>query len=202
MQAETTTARNSMGLAATYWPVTVLAGFGICAASIGGVGIWVLNAMASSVGVDKPTPTQLEEEEQKRHALFRHVPALIDRLAWRELGTYPTPIHRATCMAKPIAATSPTTAAEKVSFYVKREDLSSSDAYAGNKIRTLQHQLAVIESKLERGCRQRGILVVGSGGNIHIHTYKHTYIHTYICVHICMHVCMHVCMYLCLYISI
>jgi len=55
-------------------------------------------------------------------------------------------------------------------FYVKREDLSS-PIYGGNKVRTLQHQLAVIESRLSRAtsdaetARLQNVIVVGTGGS-------------------------------------
>ena len=54
-----------------------------------------------------------------------------------------------------------------VNFWVKREDLSS-PVYGGNKVRTLQHQLGVIEAKVERAAAsgvQRDIIVFGSGGS-------------------------------------
>ena len=48
-------------------------------------------------------------------------------------------------------------------FPAQREDLSS-DTYGGNKVRTLQHQLAVCEAKIARGDADR-IIVTGTGGS-------------------------------------
>ena len=39
---------------------------------------------------------ELEEENQDNHALFRYLPELKRKIAWRKLGNYPTPIHRGT----------------------------------------------------------------------------------------------------------
>jgi len=100
--------------------------------------LWLLNVLHSDVGVDAPTARQLAEEDHERLALFRHVPALKSRLAWRELGVFPTPIHRARCSAVPISKSN--SPPRTVAFFVKREDLSS-NTYGGNKVRTLQHQL-------------------------------------------------------------
>ena len=67
--------------------------------------------------------------------LLRHVPVLKDKIAWRALGdTFPTPVHE-------VSVTS--AAGVHCHFYVKREDLSSS-LYGGNKVRTLQFQLAIV----------------------------------------------------------
>lgn len=132
----------------------------------------VLQAMHSSVGVAAPTPKQLQEEDPNEHALFRHLPALRRTLAWRKLGNFPTPIHKAECSARPIYYDTnndkdkgaPAPSPRTVTFHVKREDLSSPD-YGGNKVRTLQHQLAVIEAKYEQEGQQRDLVVFGSGGS-------------------------------------
>jgi hypothetical protein len=140
---------------------------------IGTAAVCVLQGMHASVGLAAPTSTQTQEEDLDECALFRNVPSLKTNLAWRKLGTFPTPIHKGECSAIPIGdasstkseeGTTPTTAPGTVAFYVKREDLSST-AYGGNKVRTLQHQLAIIEAKLERGGQQRDLVVFGSGGS-------------------------------------
>ena len=56
----------------------------------------LLRVMEKSVGLSPPTPEMLNSENHQNHALFRHVPALSKSLAWRELGDFPTPVHRAT----------------------------------------------------------------------------------------------------------
>ena len=50
--------------------------------------------VAASVGICPPTAAQLAEERPDACPLFRHLPALRSRLAWREIGTFPTPVHR------------------------------------------------------------------------------------------------------------
>lgn len=125
--------------------------------------VWVLNAMHHSVTVEQPTKRQLEEEDHLQHALFRHLPALKSRLAWRQLGNFPTPIHRVSCDARPAGATLQAPS-KTVNFFVKREDLAS-EAYGGNKVRTLQHTLASIEAHVERGGAKRELFVFGSGGS-------------------------------------
>ena len=101
----------------------------------------------------------LAAEVHSNLPLFRHFPHIKDQLAWRELGDFPTPVHRASIRNG------------GVQFQVKREDLAS-PIYGGNKVRTLQHQLAVCESRLAAAApgsaehaRLRRIAVVGSGGS-------------------------------------
>ena len=88
-------------------------------------------AIFHSVAPLPATAAQLQEEQLDKHPLFRHLPALKGRVAWRRIGTYPTPIHSVT-------ATTPDGAT--IAFSVKREDLAHPD-YGGNKLRTLQHQV-------------------------------------------------------------
>jgi len=135
--------------------------------SVGAAAIWVLEVMHASVGDDRPTQEQLAEEDPAKHALFRHIPALQSRLAWRQLGTFPTPVHRASCRARTIQDAGRhegMAESKEVRFWVKREDLSSSK-YGGNKVRTLQHQLAVIEAKNQRALDTKDVVVFGSGGS-------------------------------------
>lgn len=122
----------------------------------------LLEAMHRSVGLAPPTEEQKKEEDQQAHALFRHLPGLAAKLAWRQLGTYPTPIHRGSCDARPTGE--PTAEQRQVRWFVKREDLASA-SYGGNKVRTLQHQLAVCESKIASGSPQRELVIFGSGGS-------------------------------------
>lgn len=114
----------------------------------------LLRAMERSVGLAPPIPSQLAGESAEACALFRHLPALRLRLAWRSLGAVRTPVHSCGLNGR--------------SFLVKREDLAS-PAYGGNKVRTLQHTLAVLEARRARavaeGGAAPGMLVVGSGGS-------------------------------------
>ena len=61
-------------------------------------------------------------------------------------GINRTPVHSGTCTAAGAEVTGKSST--QVAFYVKREDLASKD-YGGNKVRTLQHQLAVCEARME-----------------------------------------------------
>ena len=100
----------------------------------------VLNAMQDAAGIAPPTSTQLEHEDFDKSALYRHFPTLKYKIAFRCLGdTFPTPIHR--------GSISSPDSGNQITFAVKREDLASSNVYGGNKVRTLQHQLAACEAK-------------------------------------------------------
>jgi hypothetical protein len=86
-----------------------------------------MSRLYHSVAPLPPTENQLATEDLDACPIFRHIPQLRGRVAFREIGeNFPTPIHKVTV--------------DGVSFFVKREDLSSS-AYGGNKVRTLQHQV-------------------------------------------------------------
>ena len=62
----------------------------------------LLHLLHRSLGLEPPTPRQLEEEDPDKCALFRHLPALRERIAWRAIGSgAPTPIHRATVSCIP-----------------------------------------------------------------------------------------------------
>jgi hypothetical protein len=55
----------------------------------------LLHRMHNSVGVLPGTAAQRAEEVPEQHCvLFRHLPQLVDVLAWRRLGAVRTPIHR------------------------------------------------------------------------------------------------------------
>ena len=125
---------------------------------------YVLDSLHANVGVEKPTKKQIQEEDPNQHALFRHLPQLKRQIAWRKLGNFPTPIHHGKYYL-------PNTK-DPLTFYVKREDMSST-LYGGNKVRTLQHQLAVCEAKDPT----KKIYVTGTGGSNQIlativHGYK------------------------------
>jgi 1-aminocyclopropane-1-carboxylate deaminase/D-cysteine desulfhydrase-like pyridoxal-dependent ACC family enzyme len=120
----------------------------------------IMSMLSHNLGTCPPTKEQLEEENQENCALFRHVPNLKIKIAWRELGNFPTPIHKGKVMVQ-ASNTSP----KEMHFYVKREDLAS-PKYGGNKVRTLQHQLGVAEARAERGdMAAKKIIVAGSGGS-------------------------------------
>ncbi|KAJ1456500.1 hypothetical protein M885DRAFT_587109 [Pelagophyceae sp. CCMP2097] len=124
---------------------------GVVCLGAGAVG--VLRAFHGSVGLCPPTVMQLQEERAENCALFRHLPQLREKFAWRELGDYPTPVHDLKVAA----------GGRTVTVSVKREDYAS-PTYGGNKVRTLQHQLAVCEARLSAGGPQK-LVVLGSGGS-------------------------------------
>ena len=139
------------------WPTLGLGAVAAAPVAVFGAITALLRACERSVGVAPPTADMLAAEPHDTLPLFRHCPALSKSLAWRSLGEYPTPVHSVRAGA--------------VSFQVKREDLSSA-AYGGNKVRTLEHQLAVCESRLAAsrpGSSERRRLahigVVGSAGS-------------------------------------
>mmetsp|Transcript_15463 Transcript_15463/g.44431 ORF Transcript_15463/g.44431 Transcript_15463/m.44431 type:complete len:501 (-) Transcript_15463:41-1543(-) len=122
----------------------------------------LLRNISGSVGVAAPTDAMLKEEDASKCALFRHFPSLSKTLAWRSLGAAAeTPIHKCTMPSRDEKNSD-----KKLEFFLKREDLISTTQYGGNKVRTLQHQLAVCESKRESGQKAFQHLVsLGSGGS-------------------------------------
>lgn len=100
-----------------------------------------------------------EERPETNCALFRHLPQLSSRLAWRSLGAVKkTPIHR-------LQLAGLNDGNLKLEIVVKREDLIHPE-YGGNKVRTLQHQLAVCESRRIAGEKAfRQLVSIGSGGS-------------------------------------
>lgn len=81
-------------------------------AALGGAAIAMLRAIERSVGVMAPTAKQLNSEDLSKCALFRHLPDLREKIAWRQLSdSFPTPINSARLGS--------------LTFSVKREDLAS-----------------------------------------------------------------------------
>lgn len=119
----------------------------------------LLRRISSAVGLAGPTTAMLKEEEPAKNALFRHLPKLATKFAWRSLGVKKaTPIHVCRIPSKEDDG-------KELSFLLKREDLILDD-YGGNKVRTLQHQLAVCEARREGGEKAFQQLVsLGSGGS-------------------------------------
>ena len=114
----------------------------------------LLSKMHGSVGMAPPTPLMLEQEPPAGCALFKYLPELRTKIAWRSLDAARTPVHR--CIVE--------TSNGPVEVWAKREDLAH-PMYGGNKVRTLQHQLAVIEARSQREARYKEVYVVGSGGS-------------------------------------
>jgi D-cysteine desulfhydrase len=91
----------------------------------------------------------LGQNSADRNALFERFPAVRDRLPWRSLGRYPTPVQE---------LEGPTSGAR---LFVKRDDLSST-LYGGNKVRKLEFLLA--EAATSGG---RGLITLGGIGSNH-----------------------------------
>ncbi len=115
---------------------------------------WLLFALYRSIAVEEPTPGQLAAHDFDANPLFRHIPSLKGKIAWRPIGDFPTPVHRAS-VRLPSGRT--------VAFWTKREDLSN-PLYGGNKVRTLEHQLAACEAHIQNHPDAR-FFVLGSGGS-------------------------------------
>ena len=101
---------------------------------------WLLFALYRSIAVEEPTSEQLSAHDFDANPLFRHIPSLKGKIAWRPIGDFPTPVHRANVQLP---------SGRTVAFWTKREDLSNS-LYGGNKVRTLEHQLAACESHIQK----------------------------------------------------
>lgn len=128
--------------------VGVLAGCGYGATRL-------LTAVWRSIAPTPPTARQLRDEALDEHPLFRHLPQLKGKVAWRQIGSYPTPVH---------SVTAATPAGDLIAFSVKREDLAHRE-YGGNKLRTLQHQLAACEAHQEACGGEATFSLLGSHGS-------------------------------------
>jgi 1-aminocyclopropane-1-carboxylate deaminase/D-cysteine desulfhydrase-like pyridoxal-dependent ACC family enzyme len=127
--------------------------------------VLLLRRISDSVGLAPPTSSMLEEENPVINCpLFRHLPNLANAIAWRSLGAVKTPVH--TCRVPFLDQTkTKEDTTSYLEFLVKREDLIS-PIYGGNKVRTLQHQLAICESRRERGEKSfRQLVSCGTGGS-------------------------------------
>jgi 1-aminocyclopropane-1-carboxylate deaminase/D-cysteine desulfhydrase-like pyridoxal-dependent ACC family enzyme len=82
-------------------------------------------------------------------ALFERFPALAERVPWRRLGRWPTPVTT-------VPASLPC-----ADLSIKRDDLSG-EAYGGNKVRKLEFLLA---EALAQGCG--GVITFGTAGSNH-----------------------------------
>jgi hypothetical protein len=136
--------------------------------------VLLLRRISASVGLAPPTSAMLLEEDPTVNCpLFRHLPNLADAVAWRSLGAIKTPVH--TCRVPviiPLLGQEGEVGQEGtdggtsfVEFLVKREDLIS-PLYGGNKVRTLQHQLAICEARRDNGETSfRQLVSCGTGGS-------------------------------------
>lgn len=109
----------------------------------------LLTSLYQSIQVIPPTSKMLKEESLQENPLFSYFHHLQNKFAWRKIGSFPTPIHQGVL--------------GKLKFWIKREDLAS-PIYGGNKIRTLQYQLASCEAHLEKHPNST-FYVLGTGGS-------------------------------------
>ncbi len=82
-------------------------------------------------------------------ALFSRFPRLAERIPWRPIGTFPTPVE-------PLRAQE---GGPSGRLFVKRDDLSAA-RYGGNKVRKLEHVLADAVSR-----ERRSLITVGGLGS-------------------------------------
>jgi hypothetical protein len=66
--------------------VGVAAGAVAVPMAFGGLAVVLLRALERSVGLAAPTADQAASEDLDSCALFRHLPQLRGKLAWRQLG--------------------------------------------------------------------------------------------------------------------
>lgn len=83
-------------------------------------------------------------------ALFRRCPVLADRIAWRGLGSFPTPVQPLTALSG---------AGREV--WIKRDDLCGS-RYGGNKVRKLEFLLGDAHAR-----SARRLVTAGAAGSHH-----------------------------------
>jgi hypothetical protein len=144
--------------------VTTAVAVGTCGVVVAVVRL--LRRINSSVGIAKPTQAMiLEEDPSKNCALFRHLPIPSKNLAWRSLGAMETPVHKCQLPLMGSSNDDDDGDVQVVEILIKREDLISSN-YGGNKVRTLQHQLAVCEVRRDTGeTAFQQLVSLGSGGS-------------------------------------
>jgi hypothetical protein len=111
--------------------------------------MFLMNKMRQSIQAVPPPSTWVVPLDEC--SLFKFLPDLRGRVAWRPLGTFPTPTQRA-------ELTLPS--GKKRHLYCKREDLSHDTLYSGNKVRTLEFQLACASAM-----GKRRLLTVGAAGS-------------------------------------
>jgi len=124
---------------------------------------WFLSNLFDSIQPVQPlTGSEAVPGPNEPNPLFRQIPSLKGKLAWEELGTYPTPIHRVQLRK----------GGKEIQFWMKREDLCS-PLYGGNKVRTLQYQLASCQVLLAHNPSAKFFLVGSGGSNMVVATMTH-----------------------------
>ena len=111
-----------------------------------------MDRMFFSIPIVPSSPAWRVDESQC--SLFKFLPQLRGKVAWRPLGVFPTPVHHFTLELEN---------GRDVQFLAKREDLSS-DFYGGNKVRTLEFQLACAAAHAET-IGVKDVYVLGASGS-------------------------------------
>lgn len=102
-----------------------------------------------------PSPASWQVDDSSC-SLFRFIPELRGRVAYRPLGVFPTPLHHVDLVLPN---------GRRFSLLAKREDLSS-DFYGGNKVRTLEFQLACASAvACMRGGGSMDVYTIGAPGS-------------------------------------
>lgn len=129
-----------------------------CAAAAAGLSAALVLRGIHRIGVYPPGELR-RLRSGATNPLFEAFPELLDRIPWRPLGTYPTPIEE---LAPPAGCT------EGTRLFVKRDD-ASADVYGGNKVRKLEHFLA----EAELAGRRTLVTLGGTGSNHALATALH-----------------------------
>ncbi|CAK4683656.1 unnamed protein product [Aphanomyces euteiches] len=118
--------------------------------------------MHDSIG---PLPPGDQPIDLDKSPLLRRLPFLRKRLAWTPIGVFPTPVHT----ARLPNLNGPQKDGQ---FFIKREDFSS-PIYGGNKVRTLQHQLAACAIHHKTHPEAKYLTLGSSGSNQNVATLVH-----------------------------
>lgn len=122
---------------------------GVAVALAGGAAAWALSRVNRIPSYDAAELRWLRESTT--NPLFDSFPALAERIPWRPLGRFPTPVEE---------LPAGDAAGSGARLFVKRDDLSSA-AYGGNKVRKLEYLLA----DAELGGRRTLVTLGGIGSN-------------------------------------
>eukprot|EP01084_Bolivina_argentea_P097446 175171_1 len=138
-----------------------IAGATLTGISIAGIAYYSISSAASkiynSIKPIEPDDEMIEKQKQNtnKNILFRTIPALRNKIAWLSLGKYPTDVD----LVKVILPKSD----KRISIALKREDLTN-ESYGGNKVRTLEYQLACAKVLL-RHQKHGKLVTLGGGGS-------------------------------------
>ena len=103
----------------------------------------IVSRIYNDIKPTTPTKEMLKSEQSNIHnnALFKLFPSLQTKIAWISLGKYPSVIDKMHIQLPQ--------SGKRICISLKREDLVSK-LYGGNKVRTLEYQLACAKIQLNR----------------------------------------------------